>query len=146
MKRSVRMQKLQTLARDAEQREAQALARCQQALDSSLTQLQDLRRYRDEYRDSMSSRCGHSVLRWQEYHRFLERLDKAIHAQERSAIEAEVSRDKQRREWTAKRQRMESLSRLVDRHGDEERRQDDRREQQRLDAMASAAAFRRGKG
>lgn len=139
------MQKLQSLARDAEQREAQALARCQQNLDSGLTQLKDLRRYREEYRESMSSRCGHSALRWQEYQRFIERLDKAIHAQEASAIEAEVARDRQRRAWLEKRQRLDSLTQLVERRSDEERREDDRREQQRLDAMASDAAFRRGR-
>lgn len=137
MTRSLRIAKLAGIASHEEARESRRLGEIQATLGDDRKKLDDLKRYRDEYRDGMATRCGDQAIRWQEYQHFLERLDQAIAAQAERVQEGEARHREQRRVWIEKRQRLESLSRVVDRSTAEEKVLEDRLEQARLDGMTN---------
>lgn len=78
-----------------------------------------------------------------DYHDFLHRLDTAVKAQQQLVRDCEQNLETHRKRWIAKRQRLESLRRVLDRYQEEDNLHDARMEQKRLDdlPMSQATAF-----
>ncbi len=136
MKRSERIGAIRSVAEHEEREYSKRLGAAQQALAAATKKLAELDAYRREYRQSSGVRSGAPASAWQEHNRFLQRLDHAVAAQEAIVRDSEASREKHRRQWMVKRQRLESLSRAVDRYQDAEQLAQDRRDQRAQDDAA----------
>ena len=136
MKRSERIDAIRSVAEHEEREYSKRLGAAQQALTAATQKLAELDAYRREYRATTVVPSGSSAAAWQEHNRFLQRLDQAVAAQQAIVQEGEAVREKHRRQWMAKRQRLESLSRAVDRYQGAEQLAQDRRDQRVQDDSA----------
>lgn len=133
-----RIQRIVSLATADEQRVSGAMGDSQRELESAQSRLDELGAYRNEYAARQVPGSTVSAVRWHDYQAFLSRLDQAVSAQRRLILDAEQNVDAHRRRWIAKRQRRESLQRVLDRYRRDERIHVDRRLQQRLDDLPRA--------
>jgi flagellar FliJ protein len=133
--RSRRLSKVAALAKTEERRQCQEMGHAQRQLDAELKQLEELRRYRESYLSRRGNSASISKHQWQDYHRFLERMDQAVDAQEQLVAESRRNRDLQRRRWIKNRQRLDSLQRVVERHRRAEQIDAERREQREQDDL-----------
>ncbi|MDX1500538.1 MAG: flagellar export protein FliJ [Woeseiaceae bacterium] len=131
-RRSRRLEKLVFLARAEERRQALAAGRLIRELEEQAARLGELTAYRATYR--VESRRGQKVsaVQWKDYQGFLARLDTALRAQERIVRDSERNLEAHRRRWSARRQRVEALERVLENCLRDERQQAERR-QQRVD-------------
>jgi len=138
MKRSERIGALANLEQHESDAAARTLADTQRVLRERESVLADLRRYRDEYLSSNRTRTnGVSIVAFQDYQRFVARLDEAIAHQSRLVTEAQLQYDARRNEWLTVRSRAASLEKAVERCLKVEQRHDALIEQRRLDEAAS---------
>jgi flagellar export protein FliJ len=103
---------------------------------------QDLRRYRQEYQDSLNTRAstGLEVRSMREYQTFLARLSAAISAQQQLIEQLRVSCQRERTELRAAIARRQALGKVIERVHTEERRMEDRRHQNEQDERAMQMA------
>lgn len=101
-------------------------------------QLEELRRYRREYRAQWERRSAQGLAAFQlrDYHLFLERLDAAIRAQESRLAELRGQHDRHHREWLTAHARTEALERVIERDLATAMRQREQREQEQADDRA----------
>ena len=138
MRRSQRIGALADLEQHESDAAARALGDSQRVLRERESILTELRRYREEYAASGRLRADRvSVVAWQDYQRFIARLDEAIAQQSRLVTDALAECETRRDEWMAARSRAVSLEKAVERCERAERRVDAKREQRRLDDVAS---------
>jgi flagellar FliJ protein len=135
IKRSDRIMKVVALAISEERRECLAFGKAQRALDDEIGRLEELQDYRRGYAERpVAGACVNSV-RWQDYQHFLSRLDNAVNAQKQLIADGEKNTDVHRRRWMVKRQRLESLERVIERYRRVESLQDERLLQKALDDL-----------
>lgn len=130
-----RMQRVLALAASEERRECQEMGRSQQALDDEISRAEELKAYRRSYAERPVPSVPVDASRWLDYQNFLRRLDQAVALQAQVVTESERHRDAHRARWLAKRRRLESLERVVERHQDAAKRLDDRRQQKAIDDL-----------
>lgn len=116
MNRSERMKIVESVAEHEEQQECRAMGESQRKLEDELGRLEELKTYRQTYVPKQKLKNGLRGLEWQDYHRFLNRLEQAVAAQEQVVRDGKSQRTAHRERWAIKRQRLESLSRVVDRY------------------------------
>ncbi len=138
MNKSERMKPVIRVAESREQAAAKALGEAQQFLADQLKRLEELKRYREEYRSQAQQRgaAGITVSRFLELQRFLTRLDQAVSEQEKMVLRAEQGREQRRRQWFDAHGKTKVLERVVDRLGAEEARDEARRDQKETDEIA----------
>jgi flagellar FliJ protein len=146
-KRSKRISAIADLEQHESDQAARALAASQQALRERESVLAELRRYREDYAAAHQRPMRQSIVAFQDYQRFLSRLDEAISHQGRLVADAQLNVDVQRGAWMAARSRALSLEKAVERCVRVEQRAEARVEQHRLDeagmrARALSATFR----
>jgi flagellar FliJ protein len=138
MKRSERIGALANLEQHESDAAARLLADSQRLLRERESVLADLRRYREEYTAGGRLRAsGLSIVAFQDFQRFVARLDEAIAQQSRLVAEAQLQYDARRNEWLTARGRAASLEKAVERCLRVEQRRDALSEQRRLDEAAS---------
>jgi flagellar FliJ protein len=138
MKRSERIGAIADLEQHASDEAARVLAEGQRVLRERETVLAELRRSRDDYVNMGRLRSRSvTVVAFQDYQRFVARLDEAIAQQSRLVADAQLECDARRNAWIAARGRAMSLEKAIERCEKTERRTDARREQWRLDEAAS---------
>jgi flagellar FliJ protein len=133
--RSIKIGKVATLAAAEERRLGQLAGRARQHLQDQQDRLGELNAFRHNY---AKKKVGQSTLRaahWQDYQAFLNRLDTAVRAQQQLVRDSERMLETHRKRWIAKRQRLESLERVLEKYRADERMRDSRREQKRLDEL-----------
>lgn len=138
-KRSARMQKIVQLAKSEELKVCRQMGRVQKSLDSDIGRLGELESYRRDYEQQYSQPVTISPARWQDYQSFLQRIDQAVDAQKEQILTIKATRDAHRRRWLQKRQKLESLERVVDRYRQAENREAERRGQKVLDELTSGS-------
>lgn len=109
-----KIDKVASFAASEERRYGEQTGRSQQALAKQLERLGELRAYRLNYAKQKPAATGVSSVRWQDYQNFLQRLDKAVRSQQQIIRECEQNLDAHRNRWMAKRQKLESLERLLE--------------------------------
>lgn len=130
---------------DFEERSAaQQLAGAQSTLDEQVQRLAELRQYRHSYLARVETARNWDAARLADYHEFLGRLDAAIRAQEEIVAFGRQRYAVERRRWSDKRQRKESVGKLAERIDAARRVRDNRRQQRELDEFASRQASRPG--
>ncbi len=120
MTRTERLQRVFRLSEAEELAACRNVARAQERLDEELARLEELKAYRLGYGDARTRPQAIGSLQWQDYQRFLERLDEAIAVQSRVVQDGRSRRDLYRRRWLAKRRQADSLERVMTRIRDEE--------------------------
>ncbi len=136
-KRSDRIQRVHGIAENEERDYCRAMGDAQRALDEQQQRLTELHQYRDEYaaRQPKGMRGSVSSVQWADYQNFLRRLDDAVHAQSQLVDDGKQNRDAHRQRWMIKRQKMESLQRVVERYRSDEVRADEREQQKVQDDL-----------
>lgn len=137
-KRSVRISKIVAIAQSEERRVCLEMGRAQQSLDAEIDRLQELESYRQSYTADFSVGDEVSATRWQDYQNFLQRIDDAVQQQKEVVLTGRQKRDAHRRHWMKKRQRVDSLERVVDRYKVDEHRADERLQQKTQDDLTAA--------
>ena len=120
MKRSDRMKIVQSVAEHEERQEIRAMAESQKKLEDEFVRLEELKAYRHGYAELAKLKDGVHALQWQDYQLFLTRLTKAVVMQEDVVRDGKSKREVHKKRWMVKRQRLESLSRVVERYTGEE--------------------------
>ncbi len=135
--RSKKIGKVASLAAAEERRLGQLAGRARQQLDEQVDRLGELNAFRHNYAEKKSARSTLRAAHWQDYQAFLHRLDTAVTAQQQIIRNSERMLETHRKRWIAKRQRVESLERVLEKYQAEEYLQDARREQKRLDELST---------
>jgi flagellar FliJ protein len=143
-KRSDRLGRVKRLADCEERNHCRAMGNAQRTLESQLERLEELQNYRRDYSGRQPRGGSISSTQWADYQNFLYRLDEAVAAQSQLVMDGRQSRDAHRQRWMVKRQKVESLQRVVERSRDAEFRHGERVSQKIQDELpATADPFRR---
>jgi len=133
-----RIETLRRLASHTEASDARQLAERLRALDTEERRLQQIRGYLAEYGQGTGQPKGMTIGSLRSSRGFLERLRGAVDEQ-RGAVETQRQLvDQQTLQWRAARARTRSLQNLGGRLGQQEQDLRDRREQTRLDEVATS--------
>lgn len=133
--RSNRMKKIVALAEMEERRECIEMGKSQQELDQAVNRLEELTTYRLSYGVAPRAGDSFSAVRWHDYQNFLSRLDQAVTTQKQFVLDGEQNVDAHRHRWMAKRQRLQSLERVLERYRSAEVSQAERALQKTLDDL-----------
>lgn len=133
--RSRKIGKVASLAAADERRHGQIAGRARQDLEQQVDRLGELNAFRHNYAKKSTGQSTLRAAHWQDYQAFLQRLDTAVKAQQQIVRDGERMLETHRKRWIAKRQRLESLERVLEKHQAEERIQVSRREQKQLDDL-----------
>ena len=134
-KRSDKIGKIVSLAAAEERRFGAATGESRRRLEEQMVRLGELNAYRQNYAELSQSMRGVSSAHWKDYQNFMRRLDQAVRSQEQIVRDSEQNLELHRRRWLAKRQRLESLQRVLESCRDEEAMFAERRRQRALDDM-----------
>ena len=134
-KRARRLDKVVTLAELEERRECLEMRRAQHALDQAVGRLEDLLSYRRGYETTPMPFGSVAAVRWQDYRRFLSRLDEAVESQNRLVLSRRQLLEAHRRRWQEKRKRVGLLGQIRERYRRAEAERDERRMQKLLDDL-----------
>lgn len=135
------MHKIVSLAAMEERRECMEMGKSQQALDQAVNRFEELSVYRHNYVSRPVPAGNISAIRWHDYQNFLSRLDTAMRVQKDLVLDGEQNVDAHRRRWMAKRQRLESLERVLERYRTAEQLQDERSAQKLIDDLPTMKDF-----
>ena len=135
MKKSQRLEPVITVAKNREQKAAQAVGETQRVLAHNEAKLAELIAYRQEYakRYEDIGRDGMQINRLNEFRQFLTRLNEAI-ASQRELIKLKQSElEKKNSTWSQTRIKHKSIDKIATRHRDVELREEDCRQQDESD-------------
>ncbi len=138
-KRTRKIDKIVALEASEEQKLGQEAGRSRRRLDEQLARLGELNAYRHTYATKSPSGTSVSSAQWQDYQNFLHRLDGAVQAQQQIVNDCEQNLEAHRQRWVAKRRRLESLERVLDKYQQQDRTYEDRLEQKALDELPSSS-------
>ena len=136
--RSRKIGKVVVIAEAEERRIGQLAGQSRQQLEEQQARLGELNAFRRTYATRTSAHSTVSSAHWQDYQSFLNRLDTAVKAQQQIVQDCERNLATHRQRWMAKRQRVQSLERVVDKYQAEERLQEARQEQKTLDDLGGS--------
>jgi len=136
-KRSYKISKVLALEAAAERRFGAATGRSRQQLQEQLARLGELNAYRQSYASHSRSLDDVNSAHWKDYQSFLQRLDRAVQSQQQLVRDSEQDLEIHRRRWLAKRQRLDSLQRVLERYQADEKQFEERREQRVQDDLPS---------
>jgi len=138
--RSRKIGKITRLAAAEEQRFGELAGRARRALDEQKKRLGELNAFRQNYASRAATSTTLRAAHMQDYHNFVGRLDQAVKAQQQIVHDYEQRAAVHRQRWLAKRQRLESLQRVMEKCAAEDRVHEGRMEQKRLDDIPNALA------
>lgn len=129
------MKVVESVAAHEELEERKVMANSQGLLNNVEERLDELKSYRIHYASNQRPDSGAGGLQWQDYHKFMQRLDDAVLEQEKIVDAGRIQREAHRKRWMIKRRRLKSLSRVIDRFKTEEAEAEKRRLQKQQDAL-----------
>jgi flagellar FliJ protein len=134
-----RLRHVVALAERDEQNECLEMKKVQQALDQAVDRLNELETYRRKYRSGPTLKSSVGAIRWQDYQRFLARLNQAVESQNQFVTTHVRTLEVHRRRWQEKHQRVGLLEKIVQRYIQAEAQRDQRSMQKALDELQPAA-------
>lgn len=137
--RSQRLSRIVALARSEEQRHGAALGRSRSKYDAQMQRLGELNAYKYGYQQRAQKLSGANSAHWQDYQNFLRRMDLAVKSQQQIVQDAELSLQQHRQRWMQKRQRLDSLQRVLESYRDAEELHAERQRQRVLDDLPAVA-------
>ena len=133
--RSRKIGKVVSVAAAEERRYGQIAGQSQRYLDEQLQRLGELNAYRHNYVGSVGGGSAVNSAHWKDYQNFLSRLDAAVGAQQQIVHNCEQAALTHRQQWLAKRQRVETLQRVLEKYRLEDLTTEARLEQKILDDL-----------
>ncbi|QCR35825.1 flagellar export protein FliJ [Nissabacter sp. SGAir0207] len=133
------------LAQKALDQAAAQLGQVRQSHQSAEQQLTMLLGYQDEYRQKLNHTLGGGIdaLSWQNYQQFIQTLDKAIEQHRQQLTLWSQRLEQALRHWQEKQQRLNAFQTLADRALTQQRMQEGRLDQKRMDEFAQRSAHRK---
>lgn len=120
---------------------AERLLRILKSKEDSARQRQDeLTGYKCDYQQRLADRAGEQGMEihlLRDYHAFLGKLDVAIRHQEKEVAQAITHWQSAHDNWLTLRQKVKAYETLAERHRDQERRREDKRDQRITDKQAA---------
>ncbi|MCH9695719.1 MAG: flagellar export protein FliJ [Gammaproteobacteria bacterium] len=141
-KRTQKIDKVVSLAASEERRFGEITGRSQQTLNEQLLRLGELNAYRQGYAAKRPSPTGVSAVHWRDYQNFLGRLDTAVSSQQQIIRDCEQNLEVHRNRWLQKRQKLESLERVLEKSRQQDAAYESRLEQKMLDDLPRSELFR----
>jgi flagellar FliJ protein len=138
-KRTQKIDKVVSLAASEERRFGELTGRSQQALNEQLRRLGELNAYRQGYAAKRPRPSGVTAAHWQDYQNFLGRLDTAVSSQQQIIRDCEQNLEVHRNRWLQKRQKLESLERVLEKSRQQDAAYEARLEQKTLDDLPKSA-------
>lgn len=132
-KRTEKIRKVVSLAASEERRHGEEIGRSQKHLNEQVQQLGELNAFRQSYAQKPPASSGVHAAHWQDYQSFLQRLDDAVLSQQQIVRDSEQNVEVHRQRWMVKRQKLESLERVLDKCRKLDANFEARLEQKRLD-------------
>ncbi len=136
--RTRKIGKIASLAAAEERRFGEQAGRSQQQLNEQLERLGELNAFRHNYAKQNAGARELNSAHLKDYQNFLHRLDTAVRAQQQIVRDCEQNLATHRQRWMVKRQKLESLERVLARYQAEDTARDDKLEQKRLDDLPKA--------
>jgi len=134
-KRTDKIGKVVSFASSEERRFGAQTGRSQSHVTEQTNKLGELQAYRQTYANKSLLTQGASTAHWQDYQNFLQRLDRAVLSQQQIVRDGERNLAVHRQRWLVKRQRLESLQRVLKRYREQDRHYEERLEQKILDDL-----------
>jgi len=138
-KKANRLRKVVALAELEEQKECIEMKKVQQAYDHAVERLDQLTSHRLKYQSESQLNGNVGAVRWQDYQRFLSRLNQAVDSQSQFVNSSEQMLEAHRRRWQQKHKRVGLLEEIVQRYLKAEASRDERSMQKALDDMQPTA-------
>jgi len=136
-KRTRKIDKIVSLAAAEERSLGVQAGRSRKYLDEQLERLGELNAFRHNYSSKNPATGGVSAAHLKDYQSFINRLDAAVTAQQQIIRDGERNLETHRQRWLAKRQRLESLERVLDKYKDQDRAYESRLEQKTADELSN---------
>jgi len=133
--RTRKISKVTSLASSEERRFGEEAGRSQRQLNEQLERLGELNAFRHNYARKNAGATQVTSVHLKDYHDFLHRLDVAVKAQQQIVRDCEQNLATHRQRWMVKRQKLESLERVLARYQAEDNAYQDRLEQKLLDDL-----------
>ena len=133
--RSRKLAKILSLEAAEERKQGIATGKSRRQLEEQMAKLGELNAYRHNYAALSKSMENVSSAHWKDYQSFLRRLDQAVQSQQQVVTDSEQNLEAHRRRWLAKRQRLDSLQRVLERYQTEEHQYHERQQQRLQDDM-----------
>ena len=133
--RAKKLAKILSLEAAEERREGIATGKSRRQLEEQMAKLGELNAYRHNYAAVSRSMADINSAHWKDYQNFLQRLDQAVRSQQQIVTDSEQNLEAHRRRWLAKRQRLDSLQRVLERYQYEENLYLERQQQRIQDDM-----------
>lgn len=127
--------KVVSLAASEERRFSEQAGRSQQALNQQRDRLGELSEYRRSYASKAPVDTSISSVHWKDYQTFMQRLDHAAQSQRQIIRECEQNLEMHRQRWLIKRQKLESLERVLEKCEKRDAVYASRLEQKQLDEL-----------
>lgn len=138
-RKASRLRKVVALAEREEQNECLEMKRAQQTLDQAVDRLNELKTYRRKYQSEPTLKGSVGAVRWQDYQRFLARLNLAIESQNQFVTTHSQALEVHRRRWQERHKRVGLLEKIMHRYLKAELQRDERSMQKALDELQPAA-------
>lgn len=132
--RSKKLKKVVTIAATEERQFGLAAGRSQQLLNEQRDRLGELNAFRQSYARREFGEV--SAMHLKDFQSFLSRLDTAVQSQQQIVRDCEQNLEIQRQRWTVKRQKLESLERVLEKSQEREAVYQERLQQKQLDDLA----------
>lgn len=136
--RTRKIGKVASLAASEERRFGEQAGRSQKHLNEQLERLGELNAFRHNYAKRNVGGAGVTSVHLKDYQNFLHRLDTAVKAQQQIVRDCEQNVATHRQRWMVKRQKLESLERVLEKYEAEDNAFEQRLEQKQQDDLPNA--------
>ena len=137
-RRTRKIGKIASLAAAEERRFGEQAGRSQQQLNEQQQRLGELNAFRHNYAKKNAGAMQVTSAHLKDYHNFLHRLDTAVRAQQEIVRDYEKNLATHRQRWMVKRQKLESLERVLSKYQAEDNAREEKLEQKLLDDLPNA--------
>ncbi|WP_293761889.1 flagellar export protein FliJ [uncultured Aquitalea sp.] len=127
------------LAEEKEEAAAERMRQAQGALVKAMGRQEQLDNFRGEYRQRLTSggMRGMSIAQWQDFQKFLARLDEAVKTQDGEVEFAKQSFIMARQAWREEHKKLKAYQKLMERENERLQLQESRRQQKMTDEFAT---------
>lgn len=133
--RTRKIGKIASLAAAEERRFGEQAGRSQRRLNEQLERLGELNAFRHNYAKKNVTSGGVNAAHLKDYQSFLDRLDAAVNAQQQIVQDCERNVATHRQRWLVKRQKLESLERVLEKYRAADHAREEKLEQKLLDDL-----------
>ena len=136
------------LAEERQQAAAERMSLAQNRLNEARARLEQLDAFREEYRQRLvgGGGKGMSIVQYQDFRRFLSRLDEAMVQQQQDLDRSTQRFVMERQAWQMEYKKLKAYEKLLQREQEREAREEARRQQKQTDEFATRQFWDRTHG